>query len=47
MLKQLALRFGALPDAVEARVRSAGLEELDGIAARVLTAQTLDEAVSH
>ena len=45
VLKQLALRFGALPAAVEGRLRSAGIEELDGIAARVLTARTLDEAL--
>lgn len=47
MLKLLALRFGTLPAAVEAGIRSAGVEELDAIAARVLTAQTLDEAVPH
>jgi len=46
VLKQLTLRFGALPEAAEARIRSAGSEELDGIAARVLTARTLDETLA-
>lgn len=46
VLKLLALRFGALPAAVEARIRGGGAEELDGIAARVLIARTLDEALA-
>ncbi len=46
VLKQLALRFGAVPAAVEARIRRAGIEELDSIAIRVLTAQALDEALA-
>lgn len=47
VLKQLALRFGEVPAAVEARIRGAGIEDLDRIATRVLTAQSLDEAVPY
>lgn len=45
VLRQLALRFGALPEAIRARIRDASFEELDGIAERLLTAATLDEAL--
>ena len=45
VLKQLALRFGSLPEAVQERVRAAGIPELDAIAERLLTAATLDEAL--
>jgi hypothetical protein len=45
VLKLLATRYGALPPAVTARVQGASTEDLDGIAQRVLTAQTLDEAL--
>lgn len=45
VLKQLATRYGALPPAVTARVQGASTEDLDGIAQRVLIAQTLDEAL--
>lgn len=46
LIKQLALRFGPLPVQAEARIRSAGLAQLDDMAARVLTARTLDEALA-
>jgi hypothetical protein len=42
LLKQLVARFGALPDAVEARVRAADATQLDRWAERVLTAPKLD-----
>lgn len=45
VLKLLATRFGALRPAIEARVRDASAVDLDAIAERVLTAQTLDEAL--
>ena len=45
VLKLLATRYGILSAAVEARVRGAGSTELDGVAERVLTASTLEEAL--
>lgn len=45
LLKLLATRYGALSATVAERVRKASTPELDIIAERVLTAQTLDEAV--
>jgi Domain of unknown function (DUF4351) len=45
VLKQLATRFGQLSAAVAARVKGANTADLDAIAQRVLTAQTLDEAL--
>ena len=45
ILKQLALRFGPLPDATQTRVRSAQDAQLDAVAEQVLTAQTLEEAL--
>jgi hypothetical protein len=45
VLKLLATRYGALPTAIAARVQSASTADLDGIARRVLTAQTLEEAL--
>jgi hypothetical protein len=42
-LKQLRLRFGALTEADEARVREGSIEELDRWAERVLSAQSLAE----
>jgi hypothetical protein len=45
VLKQLATRYGALSAAIAARVREASAADLDGIAERVLTARTLDEAL--
>jgi hypothetical protein len=40
------LRIGSLSAAVAARVQGANTADLDAIAQRVLTAQTLDEALS-
>ena len=45
VLKQLATRYGQLSAAVAARVQGANTADLDAIAQRVLTAQTLDEAL--
>jgi hypothetical protein len=45
VLKLLAMRYGALSAAIAARVRDASAADLDGIAERVLTARTLDEAL--
>jgi hypothetical protein len=45
ILKQLALRFGPLPDAAQTRVRCAQDAQLDAVAERVLTAQTLEETL--
>jgi hypothetical protein len=47
ILKLLALRFGPLPDAIQTRVRSAQDAQLDAVAERMLTAKTLEEAVSQ
>jgi hypothetical protein len=44
--EQLALRFGPLPDETQTRVRSAQGTQVDAIAERLLTAQTLEEALS-
>lgn len=45
VLKLLATRYGQLSAAVAARVQGANTADLDAIAQRVLTAQTLDEAL--
>ena len=45
VLKQLATKYGTLSAAVAERVRGATAADLDGIAERVLTAETLDEAL--
>jgi hypothetical protein len=45
ILQQLTLRFGPLTEAVQARVRGAQDAQLNILAARVLTAQTLEEAL--
>jgi hypothetical protein len=42
VLKQLALRFGPLTEATQARLRDV---QLDAVAERLLTAQTLEEAL--
>jgi hypothetical protein len=47
VLKQLATRFGAFSSAVAARIQRANTAELDRIAQRVLTAQTLGEALGR
>jgi hypothetical protein len=43
LLRQLALRFGNLPDSVQARVESADADLLMRWSERILTASTLDE----
>lgn len=45
VLRLLSLRFGGVPEAVQARIRGAGIEEIDHIGERLLTAGTLDEAL--
>ncbi len=45
VLRQLTRRFGPLPDSVRARIRSASIEELDGVGDRLLTAGSLSEAL--
>jgi hypothetical protein len=45
ILKQLTLRFGSLPQQVETRIAEASIEQLDRIGERLLTAQSLDEAL--
>jgi predicted transposase/invertase (TIGR01784 family) len=47
VLKLLALKFGPLDEAVIARIRASTIEELDGIAERVLTATSLREALGR
>jgi len=44
-LKLLARRFGPLPDMVRTRVRGAQDAQLDAVTERLLTAQTLEEAL--
>jgi hypothetical protein len=46
VLRLLAKRYGALSDSVAARVRNTSTGDLEQIAERVLTAQTLEEALS-
>lgn len=43
VLRLLTRRFGPLPDGVEQRVRTAGSEDLDRWADRLLDAATIDE----
>jgi hypothetical protein len=45
-LQLLALRFGLLPEAAQTRVRSAQDAQLNAVAERLLTAQTLEQALS-
>ena len=45
IVKLLASRFGSLTRQMETRIAEASIEELDGIGERLLTAQTLDEAL--
>ena len=45
VLRMLAKRYGALSEAIEARVRSVGSAELDEVAERLLTAGTVQEAL--
>ena len=44
--KQLRLRFGALPSWAEARLGRVGLDELEELGERVLTAKTLEEVLA-
>jgi hypothetical protein len=46
VLKQLALRFGPLAEEVHSLLRSAPDSELDAVAERVVSAQTLEEALA-
>jgi Domain of unknown function (DUF4351) len=43
LLRQLARRFGALPEAVTTRVMDAGREELERCSDRILDAASLDD----
>lgn len=45
LLKQLQLKFGAVPDAVRERVHAASIDELDRWGERVLTAATLEDVL--
>lgn len=45
VIRQLVSRFGPLPQQAEARIAQASVEELDKMGERLLTAQTLDEAL--
>ena len=45
--KLLRPKFGPLPDAVSERLAHAGVAELDGIAERLLFADTLDAALGE
>src|SRR5262249_42039111 len=44
-LKLLARRFGPLPDSIQTRVRGANDAQLDTIAERLFSAQTLEQAL--
>ncbi len=46
LLKLLALRFGPLSESAQSRIRDASDVQLDVVAERVLTAQTLEEALT-
>lgn len=45
VIRLLALRFGPLTDEVQNQIASASIDELDAIGERLLTAQTLQEAL--
>jgi hypothetical protein len=45
LARLLAHRFGPLPDAAHERLATASIEELDAIGVRLLTAQSLPEAL--
>lgn len=47
LLKLLRLRFGELPEPIEARVRAADAGQIEGWTERVLTAPTLDDALAE
>ncbi len=44
LLKLLRLRFGELPEPIQARIRAADAAQVEGWTERVLTAPTLDDA---
>lgn len=46
VLRLLTLRFGSLTEAVQTRIRGAGDTQLDAVAERLLTVQTLEEALN-
>ena len=46
IVKQLTLRFGELNETVQAKIAAASVEELDAIGERLLTAQTLQDALA-
>ncbi|MCA9709351.1 MAG: Rpn family recombination-promoting nuclease/putative transposase [Myxococcales bacterium] len=46
LIKLLGLRFGPLPESLRARVQSAAIDQLDAWTDRVLTAQTLEDALA-
>jgi len=45
LLKLLQLKFGSLPEPVINRVQSAGVDELDTWAERILSAAVLDDVL--
>jgi flagellar biosynthesis/type III secretory pathway protein FliH len=45
LARLLAHRFGSLPDVARERLAAASIDELDAIGERVLTAQSLPEAL--
>ena len=45
VLRQLARRFGELPETLQTSLRHASIEELDRIGERLLTARSLEEAL--
>ena len=47
VVKLLTLRFGPLTEAIETLVRSAEGTQLDAVVERILTVQTLEEALAH
>ena len=47
IVRQLTLRFGALNEGQLARISSASIEELDAIGERLLSAQSLQEALGE
>jgi predicted transposase YdaD len=46
LLKQLALRFGTVPDPIQTLIRNLQDAQLDTVAERVLTAPTLEETLA-
>ncbi|KYG06002.1 hypothetical protein BE21_37285 [Sorangium cellulosum] len=47
LLRLLALRFGELPEPIEARIRAADAGQIEGWTERVLTAPTLDDVLNE